>query len=96
MLPGGFDEVKEIDEETRVLALNMKEKAEEMLGETFDVFEPILYTTQVVAGTNYNIKVHIGEEVFIHMKIYVPLPVFNKVNELLECEGDKTLFDPLK
>ena len=30
------------------------------------------------------------------MKIYVPLPVFNKVNELLECEGDKTLFDPLK
>ena len=80
MLPGGFDEVKEIDEETRVLALNMKEKAEEMLGETFEVFEPILYTTQVVAGTNYNIKVHIGDEVFIHMKVYVPLPVLNKVN----------------
>ena len=96
MLAGGFDEVKEIDEEVKVLALNMKEKAEEILGETFKVFEPILYTTQVVAGTNYNIKVHIGDERFIHMKIYVPLPVYNKVNELIECEGDKTLFDPLK
>ena len=96
MLVGGFDEVKEVDEEVKVIALNMKGKAEEALGETFEVFEPILYTSQVVAGTNYNVKVHVGDERFIHMKIYVPLPVFNKVNELLECEGDKTLFDPLK
>ena len=96
MLAGGFDEVKEVDEEVKVIALNMKGKAEEALGETFEVFEPVLYTSQVVAGTNYNVKVHVGDERFIHMKIYVPLPVFNKVNELLECEGDKTLFDPLK
>ena len=30
LIEGGFDEVKEIDEETKILALNMKEKAEEM------------------------------------------------------------------
>ena len=27
---------------------------------------------------------------------HVPLPVYNAVKELLECESDKTLFDPLR
>ncbi len=96
MLAGGFGDVQECDEEIKIIALNMKDKVENTLGETFEVFEPILYTSQVVAGTNYNIKVHVGDERFIHIKIYVPLPVYNAVNELLECENDKTLFDPLR
>ena len=96
MITGGFGEVLECDEEVKTMALNMKERVENTLGETFDIFEPILYTTQVVAGTNYNIKVHVGDEKFVHIKIHVPLPVYNAVNELLECESDKTLFDPLR
>ena len=96
MFTGGFSDVQECDEDVRIMALNMKERVENTLGETFDVFEPILYTTQVVSGTNYNIKVHVGNEKFIHIKIYVPLPVYNSVNELIECESDKTLFDPLR
>ena len=96
MFTGGFSDVQECDEDVRIMALNMKERVENTLGETFDVFEPILYTTQVVSGTNYNIKVHVGNEKFIHIKIYVPLPVYNAVNELIECESDKTLFDPLR
>ena len=96
MLSGGFGDVQECDEEIKIIALNMKDKVENTLGETFEVFEPILYTSQVVAGTNYNIKVHVGNERFVHIKIYVPLPVYNAVNELLECENYKTLFDPLR
>ena len=92
---GGFDDVSECTEDIIILANNMKEQVENTLGETFDIFEPILYTSQVVAGTNYNIKVHVGEQRFIHIKIYVPLPVYNAANQLLECESDKTLFDPL-
>ena len=95
-MPGGFDDVKEVDEDVTIIALNMKERVEDTLGETFDIYEPVLYTTQVVAGTNYKIKVHVGDERFIHIKIYVPLPVYNSPNELLECESDMTLFDPLK
>ena len=60
----------------------MKEKVENTLGETYEVFEPILYTSQFVAGTNYNIKVNVGEQRFIHIKIYVPVPVYNTANEL--------------
>ena len=96
MMTGGFGDVKEADEDIITLANNMKEKVEETLGETFDVYEPILYTSQVVAGTNYNIKVHVGDEKYVHIKIYVPLPTSNKVNELLECESNMTLFDPLR
>ena len=96
MITGGFGEVLECDKEVKTMALNMKERVENTLGETFNRFEPILYTTQVVAGTNYNIKVHVGDEKFVHIKIHVPLPVYNAVNELLECESDKTLFDPLR
>ena len=95
MMIGGFDDVNECTEDIIILANNMKEQVENTLGETFDIFEPILYTSQVVAGTNYNIKVHVGEQRFIHIKIYVPLPVYNAANQLLECESDKTLFDPL-
>ena len=96
MMPGGFGDVYECTEEIIILANNMKEKVENILGEKYEVFEPVLYTSQVVAGTNYNIKVHVGEQRFIHIKIYVPLPVYNAPNELLECESDKTLADPLR
>ena len=96
MMTGGFGEVREADEEVKILANNMKTKVENTLGETYEIFEAVLYTTQVVAGTNYNIKVHVGDEKFVHIKIYVPLQVYNSPNELLECEADKTLFDPLK
>ena len=95
MITGGFADVYECTEDIIILANDMKEEVENTLGEIFKVFEPILYTTQVVAGTNYNIKVHVGEEKFIHIKIYVPLPVYNAPNELLECESNKTLFDSL-
>ena len=95
MLDGGFGEVKEVDEDVKILAYNMKEKVENALGETFDVYEPVLYTSQIVAGTNYKIKIHVGNERYIHITIYVPLPVYNNPNELLEWESDKTLFDPL-
>ena len=41
---------------------------------TFSTFEPVGYTTQVVAGTNYQAVVKVGEDEHIHVKIYEPLP----------------------
>ena len=71
------------------------EKAEKALGETYSEFEAVKYTTQIVNGTNYNIKVKVGGEKYIHIKVYVPLPATKKPNELLEQAKDKTLADPL-
>ena len=73
----------------------MKEKAEKALGETYTEFEAVKYTKQIVNGSNYNIKVKVGGEKYIHIKVHVPLPNVNKPNQLLEQQKGKTLADPL-
>ena len=73
----------------------MKEKAETALGEKYTEFEAVKYTKQIVNGTNYNIKVKVGGEKYVHIKVHVPLPAKNAPNELLEHAKDKTLADPL-
>jgi len=45
-------------------------------------FKIISYTTQIVAGTNYNIKFTSGDNTYT-AKIFVPLPNQNASNELL-------------
>lgn len=42
-------------------------------GKNFASFTPSHYTSQVVAGTNYQAAVDVGDG-FIHVKIYEPLP----------------------
>lgn len=36
-------------------------------------FVPVSYKTQVVAGTNYFVKVKTGESEFVHLRIFLPL-----------------------
>ena len=94
-MPGGFGNAKEATDDVKTLARNMKEKVQEQLGASYETFDAVLYTTQVVAGTNYLIKVKVGDEKYVHIKIYVPLPFRNAPNELLSAEGDKAFLDPL-
>ena len=94
-MPGSFNNAKEATEEVQTLAKGMKDQVEKQLGQTFDKFDAVVFSTQVVAGTNYLIKVQVGEEKFVHIKVHVPLAFKNAPNELLECEGGKTFLDPL-
>ena len=95
MMCGGFGDARDADDKVKALALEMKPKAEAALGATFATFDAVKYTTQVVAGTNYKIKVNVGDGKFVHIKVYVPLPCKNAPNELLSQEAGKTLADPL-
>ena len=93
---GGFDnEELDADDEVKALALEMKPKVEEALGATFGTFEAVKYVTQVVAGTNYKIKVKVGDEQYVHIKVFVPLPCKNAPNELVSQEAGKSLADKL-
>ena len=92
---GGFNNAQDADDNVKALVKGMKEKAEAALGEKYSVFEAVKFKTQVVAGTNYLVKVKVGDEKYVHLKIYVPLPCKNAPNELLEQEKGKTLADPL-
>ena len=92
---GGPGAAQDADEEIKKIAKGMKENAEKALGETYTEFEAVKFTRQIVNGTNYNIKVKVGGEKYIHIKVHVPLPNKNEANKLLEQHKDKTLADPL-
>ena len=70
------------------------------------ILDPILLTTQVVAGTNYQVKYHVksssasadGEETkqrYVHAKIFKPLPCHNSPSELLNFKDNCSLQDEL-
>lgn len=40
------------------------------------LLDPVLMTTQVVAGTNYKVKYHLGNGSYVHAKIFEPLPCY--------------------
>ena len=92
---GGPGAMQDADNDVKDIATGMKERVEKALGETYTEFEAVKYTKQIVNGTNYNIKVKVGGEKYIHIKVHVPLANVNKPKELLESEKGKTLADPL-
>ena len=50
---GGFGQARPVDDNVKSYALEVKAKVEEKLNTTFNVYEPISYTSQVVAGANF-------------------------------------------
>jgi hypothetical protein len=74
MLCGGHSEAKPMNDEHREICLSMKAKVEATMGTQFAEFEPVSYTSQVVAGTNFTFKVRVGAEQHISVKIFRPLP----------------------
>ena len=95
MMCGGFGNARDADDKVKALAKEVKPEVEKALGATYSQFEAVKFTTQVVAGTNYKIKVKVGDGQYVHIKVFVPLPCNNAPNQLLEQEAGKTLADAL-
>ena len=95
MLLDGYSEVNECNEDVKILTSKMKEQIENCLGETFEIFEPILFTCQAGLGYYYKVKIHVGDQRFIHVIIFVPYPSSLFSHKIIECKSGKTLFDPL-
>ncbi|XP_062235727.1 cystatin-B-like [Platichthys flesus] len=73
----------------------MKHEVEVMTGKNYVVFTAKLYKTQVVAGTNYLIKVHVGEDGYDHLIVYQKLPCDGGTLQLTGIQENKRLDDPL-
>ena len=95
MMCGGFTNSRPADDNVKAIALEMKPKVEKALGTTYTQFEAVSFTTQVVAGTNYKIKVKVGDENYVHIKVFVPLPCNSTEKKLMSQEAGKTLNDAL-
>lgn len=65
------------------------------MNKNLDTFEPLKVKTQVVAGTNYLVKIHIGNGEHVHSKIFKPLPHTGSPAEVTEVTAGKTLQDEL-
>ena len=92
---GGFGDARPADEEIKSLVTKVKTEVEGKLGKKLRVFEAVSYSSQVVCGTNYVIKVKVGENEYVHIKIFEALPCYGGKVELNEVEGGKTLADAL-
>ncbi|XP_009285442.1 PREDICTED: cystatin-B [Aptenodytes forsteri] len=73
----------------------VKPQLEEKEGKTFDVFTAVEFKTQVVAGTNFFIKVHVGNDEFMHLRVFRSLPHDNKPLSLHSYQSSKTKHDEL-
>ena len=74
----------------------MKPQVEKALGETYSTFEAVKYTTQVVAGVMYRIKVKVGDDQYLHLRVLKNLPAKGG-NFVLRAVDEATykLADPL-
>ena len=55
------------------IALEVKPQLEAKTGTFYSIYNPLQYATQVVAGTNYFIKVDIGNGQHVHLRVYKDL-----------------------
>jgi len=87
---------KPANEEVQQHVDAVKESVEGHLNKQFDVFEAVSYKTQVVAGTNWFVKVHGGDDEYLHLRIYETLPYAGSELHLHGVQEGKTLEDPLE
>ncbi|XP_022370924.1 cystatin-A isoform X1 [Enhydra lutris kenyoni] len=73
----------------------VKPQLEEKANETYEEFEAVEYKTQVVAGINYYIKVRVGGNSYIHMKVFKGLPQQNSTLTLTAYQTDKSKDDEI-
>ncbi|CAM5078039.1 unnamed protein product [Natator depressus] len=97
MMPGGLTETKPATPEIQEIADQVKPQLEERENKTYPVFVAIKYKTQVVAGTNYFIKVSISNSTdeCVHLSVFQSLPCENNGPSLTSYETGKTKNDPL-
>ncbi|XP_053084445.1 cystatin-A5-like [Pangasianodon hypophthalmus] len=85
VIAGGWSEWMEVTEEVKKICLLVKPEAEKKTKRKFPVYLPLTYRHQVVAGTNYIIKVYVGNDSCLIMKVFQGLGSDAKL-ELLKAK----------
>ncbi|KAM9173552.1 cystatin-B-like [Pangshura tecta] len=92
---GGLSDAQPATPEAQQVADEVKLQVEEKEGKKFEVFTAVEFKTQMVAGINYFIKVHVGNEEFLHLRVFKSLPHENKPLSLSSYQSSKTKHDEL-
>ena len=94
---GGPTEEKEATDDVKKMVEELKTSVEEKKKTKYTTFEAVKFTTQVVNGIMYRIKIKVGEDEYLHIRALKSLPVQGgKVTLRNISEGTFKLADPLK
>ena len=93
---GGPSEEKEANDEVKKMVEELKASVEKKKNAKYTTFEAVKFTTQVVNGVMYRIKVKVGENEYIHIKALKNLPAQGgKVVLRNVADGTFKLGDPI-
>ncbi|XP_065511672.1 cystatin-A-like [Caloenas nicobarica] len=92
---GGLSETKPATPEVQEIVDKVKPQFESRVNKTCEIFKAISYRTQVVAGTNYFIKVQDSDDNYVHLRVFQGLPAENDCPSLVSFQTGKTRDDPL-
>ncbi|XP_058379184.1 cystatin-B [Diceros bicornis minor] len=80
---------------TQAIADQVKSQLEEKENKKFPLFKAVEFRRQVVAGTNHFIKVQVGDDDYVHIRVFESLPHENKPPALTSYQTNKARHDEL-
>ncbi|XP_033635711.1 cystatin-A-like [Asterias rubens] len=89
---GGMGAINPATEEVQGYIDEVKLKVEEAVKRTLDTYTATVYSTQLVNGTNYFVKVDVGGNKFVHVRLH---RTFGGEVTFTSCQDDKTKDDEL-
>ena len=86
---GGFSNWNKCEDssEEYMILMGAMEKLEELAGKQFGMFQPLDFSSQVVAGRNIQARIKIDEDEVMHVSIFVPLPHTGLPSEVKEWKA---------
>ncbi|CAJ1403643.1 unnamed protein product [Effrenium voratum] len=101
MMAGGTSAAKEATDEVKAMCEALKNETQEKAQAAgwnglFPEFTAHSFSTQVVAGTNYFVKVKVGDGKFCHVRIHQPLPHTGAPPSVHSVQVDKGESDALE
>ncbi len=71
---GGKGQLNPADESIVEMVNNVRSEVEAQANASYTVFEAVSFRSQVVAGTNFFVKVRVDGDQYVHVRIFRALP----------------------